>query len=536
MKIKPVDLLAPVGFAVVIGSWIADRLNKHLPGTPRTWMIIGAGLVLTHILMRWDNIVRAIGGRQLRYGANALVLVALVAGILGGINFLGFRHSTRWDFTKNQRYSLSDQTRKIAAGLGEDVHITYFQQAAQMAQAQDRLKQYESLSPKLKLEFVDPLRSPAKARLYDISQLPTLVLERGDKREKITNDSEQEITNALIKVTRSGKKTVCFAGGEGERTPDDSSEKGLSAAKSNLEKSNYATKKVDLLGETQIPADCTVTIVGGPQKDLVAKSADALRQYIKGGGKALILLEPELKEAQPNLDALLKEWNIEAGKNVVVDFYGEAAGLNVLAALGRRYPFHEITRDFAYGSVFFLSRTVEAGKQTLDGVTAQNLVETSPNATDARGQTITWATTETDLKKLADPRFDAKRDRAGPLPLAAVATVRVPQPTPSPSPSPGAPPEPEAKKAEGRVVAMGDSDFASNALLGMPGVGNLDLFMNTVAWLSQDVDLISIRPKEADDQRMMLSENQRLAVTLFSLLGLPVAFLVLGVVAWWVRR
>ena len=54
---------------------------------------------------------------------------------------------------------------------------------------------------------------------------------------------------------------------------------------------------------------------------------------------------------------------------------------------------------------------------------------------------------------------------------------------------------------------FGDSDFAANALLGIQG--NRDLFMNTVGWLSQQENLISIRPKEADDRRLTLTATQQ---------------------------
>ena len=84
------------------------------------------------------------------------------------------------------------------------------------------------------------------------------------------------------------------------------------------------------------------------------------------------------------------------------------------------------------------------------------------------------------------------------------------------------------------MVAIGSSDFASNGWLGF--YGNQDLFLNVVAWLAQDADLISIRPKDQDDQRMFLSAGQKQLVGLVALLLLPGLFVVLGVVTWWRRR
>jgi ABC-type uncharacterized transport system involved in gliding motility auxiliary subunit len=104
----------------------------------------------------------------------------------------------------------------------------------------------------------------------------------------------------------------------------------------------------------------------------------------------------------------------------------------------------------------------------------------------------------------------------------------VPEPTPAPSPSP------DESKREARVAVFGDSDFASNSLL--PSGGNEDLFLNTVSWLAQDPDLISIRPRDPEDQRLFLTQQQQGNAWLFSIVLLPGAFLVLGVMSWWKRR
>ncbi len=213
-----VDFLAPLGFLLAVGALAWTRYGKTLPGGLRPYLIAALALVLVHLVLRWEDVARGLGRRQLKYGTNTLVLVLVVLGLLGAANYLVNRHTKRFDLTKDQRYSLSDQTRKVMAGLKDDVKITYFQRQRDMARGQDRLKEYQALSPRLKVEFVDPVQSPAKAQAYDVrGPWPILVVEKGDKRERVSNDGEQDITNALIKVTREGKKTVCLLEGEGER-------------------------------------------------------------------------------------------------------------------------------------------------------------------------------------------------------------------------------------------------------------------------------------------------------------------------------
>jgi ABC-type uncharacterized transport system involved in gliding motility auxiliary subunit len=527
-----IDLLAPLGFLVVIGAEFWSRAGKHLPGKFEYYLIAGGVLVLAHLILRYEDIVGAIGRRQAKYGANTLAVVLAVLGILGAVNYLVARHTKRWDLTRNQRYSLSDQTRKVVGALKEDVKISYFERAAKMAAGEDRLKEYQALSPRIKTEFIDPLANPTKAQQYDAKgPWPILVVERGGNREKITSDGEQEITNALIKVTRDEKKTVCFASGEGERDFDDSGDRGYSAVKAALGKSQYETQKVTLLREKTIPATCTVFIVAGPENDLLPPEIDAIRSYVKGGGKAMVLVEPELKESYPNLTGLLKEWNLETAKDIVVDVsgMGQLFGTGALTPLVVQYPYHEITKDFRVATALHTARSMTAGTSTIEGVTAQNLMETSPES---------WA--ETDLALKEPIELNDGKDKKGPISLGAVATIKVPEPSPapgaspSPSPSPAEGEESKAAKPEGRVVALGDSDFASNTLLGFQG--NRDFFLNAVAWLAQDVDLISIRPKEPEDQRLFLTRDQQSGVAWLSLVLLPGLFVALGIAVWWRRR
>jgi ABC-type uncharacterized transport system involved in gliding motility auxiliary subunit len=534
---KLVDFLAPLGFLIAVAAVFVTRTPwaEKLPGGLRPWLIAAAALVLVHLVLRFEDVVRGLGRRQLKYGGNTFLLVAAVLGILVFANYFVSRHTKRFDLTKDQRFSLSDQTKKVVGGLKQEIKLVYFQRSRDMARGQDRLKEYQALSPRLKAEYIDPVQSPAKAQAYDVrGPWPILVVERGEKRERVTNDGEQDITNALIKITRDSKKTVCLLEGEGERSGEDSGERGFSGVKSSLTKALYEVKSVFLMREKTVPKDCTVLIVGGPEKDLLPETTAAIKDFVKGGGKALVMVEAELKEHYPNLVALLKGWNIEAGNDVVVDVsgMGQLFGFSELAPLAIEYPYHAITKDFRLPTLYGGARSVEAGKGSVEGVSASDLVKTSAQS---------WA--ESDLTLKGSIKYDEGKDRKGPVALAAVATVKGPAPAPSPSPSPSgspspaaspAPAEEEPKAPEGRVVAVGDADYASNSLLGFQG--NQDFFLNTVAWLAEDADLISIRPKEPENQALFLDRQKQQNVAWAALVLIPGFFVVAGVASWWRRR
>jgi ABC-type uncharacterized transport system involved in gliding motility auxiliary subunit len=106
---------------------------------------------------------------------------------------------------------------------------------------------------------------------------------------------------------------------------------------------------------------------------------------------------------------------------------------------------------------------------------------------------------------------------------------------PAPAPGNGTPPAPDAdKKPESRIVAIGDSDFAANASLGVPG--NRDFFLNTVSWLAQQENLLAIRPREPEDRRLTLTAAQQQNIMLLSIFVIPGLVFASGIYTWWRRR
>ena len=144
-----------------------------------------------------------------------------------------------------------------------------------------------------------------------------------------------------------------------------------------------------------------------------------------------------------------------------------------------------------------------------------------------------WA--ETDIKGLMTTGKvsldESKGDKKGPVTIAAASSAPS---TAQTAPGGTNPLDPEAPKPETRVAVVGDSDFAANAGLGIQG--NRDLFMNTIGWLSQQENLIAIRPKTPQDRRITLTATQQSNITLISLLVIPACIFGTGVYAWSRRR
>lgn len=517
---KPTDFVAVLGFLVLFANAALERMGQALPaGLKAEWLTWGGlALLVIGLAFRVPDFAKSMGARRMKYGANTLVFVLIVASVLVGVNWLANRYPKRFDVSKDNRFSLSDQTRKVVAGLKSELTLTYVQRTENASTGtKDTLHEYQALSPRVKVEFVDPRKDPGKARALDVAQLPTIVVALGDRREKLLGDTEQDITNAILKLSRTEKKTVCFASGEGEADIDDSSERGFSGIRGAIAKSQYEVKKVVLLQEQKVPEDCTVLVVAGPGKDLLPEAAGYIKSFVKAGGKALLLADPIEKVKAPNFESVFTEFGIKPGADVVVDAsgVGQLFGTGPFMPIVTDYPYHEISKDLkGTMTAFDMARSMSTITPAPEGVVVQEIAKTSARS---------WGESDTSL---TEPITYSDKDARGPLNLAAVATVRVAGKTEASA-------LPDAKN-EGRIVAVGDSGFGGNSLLTFGA--NQDLFLNMIAWLAQDSDLISIRPKDPDVHKLDLTLAQQRNLLLFSLLFLPGFFIVWGVVTWWRRR
>src|SRR5262245_20608564 len=112
-----VDFLSPLGLVVAVGSTAWLRAGKHLPGEHRYYLYAALFLIVLHVALRAEDIVKVVGRRQMKYGGNTLAMIFACLGLLIAGNYLVSRHSKRWDLTKNERYSLGEQSKKLLAGL-----------------------------------------------------------------------------------------------------------------------------------------------------------------------------------------------------------------------------------------------------------------------------------------------------------------------------------------------------------------------------------------------------------------------------------
>jgi len=450
--------------------------------------------------------------RQTKYLLYAASYVAIVVTILVVVNVLADRYNKSYDSTSNKRYSLSEQTTKIVKGLKQPATITYYDQSTRFARAKDELDQYANLSPKVRVDYIDPDKKPELARAAGIKSYGTTIVQIGDRKEEAKDTTEEAITGAFIRDLKTSVRTVCFVQGSGEHSIEDSDRSGYSHWKDLLGKDEYATKTVNLITKAEVPAECTVLVMGGPFSDYQQPEVDAIQKYVENGGRAFFLLDPPLKfgrsEIADNeaLNKLLEGWGVTPQKDLILDLnpIGEIAGLGPQVALVTSYESHAIVNDMTRRVTGFpLTRSLEAknGEKT----SVQKLFSSSESS---------LATT-----KLNSPNIDPSdpKNLKGPLLIGVAGTYNTGK-----------------ENSQGRFVVVGSSAWAANSFLAFNG--NRDLALNAVNWLASDEDLISIRPKDREDRRITLTQAQMRWIRMTSQFLLPLFVVVGGVSVWWRRR
>lgn len=451
--------------------------------------------------------------RRNKYATYVVVYTIVVIAVIAAVNWLANRHNKSFDTTANKRYSLSDQTEKVVKGLKEEVQLSYWDYPDRMRDAKDLLDRYENLSTNLKVQYIDGQKNPKLAREKNIKAPGTILVEKGEKREEATSLTEEQVTGAIVRLLKGTQRTICFVQGSGERDLEDATRGGgYAQVKALLEKNTYRTQAISLIEKAEIPANCRVVVVAGPRFDYADPMVKSVQAYVENGGSGFFMLDPPLQlgreKVAPNegLLSALKSWGVTLNADLVIDDSraGQLLGLNEATPLVMQYESHPIVREMSrVATAFPLVRTVDA--KSAGKATAQSLFSTMASS---------FAT-----KNLASVEIapDPKNDRKGPLSIAAAGSI------------------PTGKEnQQGRFVVVGSSMWISNSILRFNG--NSDLFLNAVNWLTQDEDLISIRPKENDNRPLNLTQAQMATVTIVSQFVLPLLPIIGGVFVWWKRR
>ena len=217
------------------------------------------------------------------------------------------------------------------------------------------------------------------------------------------------------------------------------------------------------------------------------------------------------------MEPFLKNWGVELGGNIVIDPMSKLFGGDFAAPVVNQYTVHEITSDFVLATIFPIIQSVTAIPSSK--IETVELLKTSANS---------WG--ESDFES-GTVKFNEESDIKGPVPVAVVAT-KILESKKAAEESKN--PKDEKRQLKATLVVIGDSDFSNNRYTNFSGNG--DFFLNTVSWLAEEENLISIRPKERKNTPIHITRAWGNAIFILGVLVFPGLVAGTGIRIWWKRR
>ncbi|MBC7742171.1 MAG: GldG family protein [Bdellovibrionaceae bacterium] len=505
LTISLLSLLAFCGLYFALKVWM-----------PFMWFVLAPVAIG---LMGWLAVDHRIlkeffGMKATKQGLNMGAIIFIAVGFLVLVNFMGARHYKTYDFSGNGMNTISDQSKKIIQSLDADLQVKYFyKNGADRAEEnkkafRDLMKRYQDVSSHLQLEFVEMNEKAKLAQDFGANKgAGEAFIEYKGKKNRIENYTEQDFTNAIIKVTRTQKKNIYFLEGHNERNIDqEKDETSLFGFKQMLEKNSYNVQKISLVTKAHIPDDADALIIAAPTQSFQDFEVVEIENYLKRGGGLFISLDDK---PVSGLQKLLTGLGVELESYYVFNVFDSPTGSVVSAqspTVGVQYsPTSEITKVFGNTqmTVFRQPHALKLVNKN-DAIKAEAIVRTPENAVA--------------LKELDSADYLGAPQA---YTLAAEITGRW-----------------AASEKTFSAVVFADTDFMSNILLYQNL--NRDLALNAVAALSKEIDLISVTPKEAQATKLSMSPPEYNQFYKFTVLGifLPLPFLLMtmSLVLWFKRR
>lgn len=494
-----------VGLAIVL-------VNGSLSGGQASYpLIAGLALLIASALLDPGALRAMSRSRQARQGASSVLATALLLGLLVLVNILAERSPAYIDLTRFRANTLSPESVHVLRSLDGQVQITFWDQASDPGYNDELalLRSYAAASPKVHFDVDDPSVDRVTAQQQGVPNFSTtLVIDYHGKRKILTagSQSEQDITSAIATLQASRTPVVCWVAGEGERDLKDSDgTKGYSVAADEISKDNFQLQDLLLSQSPTIPKTCDIVALVGPQQALTDGEVQALGDYLARGGSLFLAFDAWRDAATTaKVNAVLAPYGQGFSGGLVIPDRAHAIQNEPTATGVVRYGDSPITRDLTNRvSVYPESTSIERSNPP-GPPSGSSVVELAQAGSDAY------------LVQDARPDYATRKasDKSGPFTL--METVDVPS-------------------TKSRLVLVGTSAFAENLVLqGTYGV-NVQMLTGSLGWLAHQDNLVEI-PAKTSGLPLTLTQDQFLLNVMVTLILLPLAIALLGVIVWARRR
>src|SRR5438067_9412450 len=482
---------------------------------------------------------------RIRIGLNVLAQIVLVLFLVAMVNSITFKHYARWDFSRDQKYALSDKTKRFLDTLKGKMRITVFFPPTTpiTTDVQNLLTEYQYAGKgKVDIEHIDPERNLSRAKeLFDkykvVTDEPLLIVDYEGRNKTVKASEmadidqsgmalgegprvaafkgEQAITGAMIDLVEGKKKILGYVLGHKEPPLKEGS--AISVLKTFIENENIQFKELNLLDVDAIPEDVKTVIIIGPQYDFSEREMKVLRNFWDKQGRILLLLDPAAKT--PKLDAFVNELGIKVNDDRLMVFL--RTGIQELA-LTRDVQAHflsdsPITKRLADVRALFLggtsSITLEPDRVRAASIRLEPLIQAE------KGYFAEKDYNSDDQVKL---QTDAKQSNNVPLTIGAAVEK-------------GGSADQRVQLNSSRLVVVSNSTFVQDNAITQDQQG-LDFVSGSVNWLLSREQVIGIAPKIPKPLTFSLSEEALRRLRWILLVFIPLVPAAIGTMVWWQRR
>jgi ABC-type uncharacterized transport system involved in gliding motility auxiliary subunit len=440
-----------------------------------------------------------------KHGMNMGVMILLVIALLVVVNYIAIKRNKTWDFSQAQTNTLSEQSLKVVQSLKSELKVLFFYKEGSQGADDNRkafrelLKKYQDKSNFVRLEFYELNQNPKLAEEYGVTKGGGLAfVEYEGRKNRLERVDEQEVTQAIIKVTRAQSKVAYFVTGHGEADIEDNNDaSGMNAVKLLIENNSFTVKNWNLPTTPEAPADADAVLIVGPTQKFADYEIKGLEAYLKRGGNVLMALEPGKTEG---LETLLKKLGIKPENNYVKSSF---MGMGFIdgPTLGNVFsPNSSITKVFGnQRDVVRMNWPMSFKIENVpDGIKVEPIVKTDQNS-----------------GAFPQPKVDVGTHPQGPFNLALEVNGRW-----------------DGGEKDFQLLVFGDSEFMSNQLLYQSL--NRDLALNSVSQLTKEENLISIVPREVQKTNMQIT-TAKLGSFYISMFLIPLC-LFAAAITFFIRR
>jgi len=475
---------------------------------------------------KMTNVTKVAFAKMLKYGLSPVIFAFTLIVALIVLNYVASVKTTGFDLTKAKVNTLTKETLNLLKEINYNIKIKAFYADSQQLAVKPLLDEYVKKNSRLSYQFIDPIKNPVVAEENGVKFPKTIVFESPNSVSMLkppprnSKHSERDITIALFRLSGNPTNTVYFTTGHGEYNIENLKRDGLSIAKESLIEQNYLIETVNLLEEGKVREDCTLLIVAGPKVPFTDEEAEMIFNYTESGGSVFFMIGPTI---DANIDKVLQSNFIAFGDDYI---YETSSKLTTqmggpISPLCSAQDSSDITANLPNQNFLFPFVRSAYPNSYQEEVKQIRLLKSSESS---------WAESDLESVKAIATNQKPTRDEdeiKGPITIAmlterefllpdSLATMNI-------------------DTYMVRSAFFGNASFITNEIA-TPFPSNINLFLNTVNWITRNENAIDITPHLYGFTPIELTPSERQLLSWLTLVIFPSSILIIGIIVWLRRR